>query len=230
MIHIVCLKWGEKFSPIYVNNLYKGIKSNSTVDFKFHCFTDNSAMINSDIIVHNLPSNNLEGWWNKLYLFSNDIAIPYGEKILFVDLDTIITNNIDDLLTHIPRSIVGLRSFFKPTVFASGLMLWYHGVHSHVWSNFIEDPEKHIKRIKLGGDQIWIGENVKDPEYWQDLFPEKVVSYKAHCSKGLPDKASIVCYHGTPSIIQSYTETVRNRDGVWNPQEWVKNYWSEYAN
>ena len=230
MIHIVCLKWGEKFNPIYVNNLFKAIKKNCNHEFKFHCFTDNSTMINNDVIIHHLPSNNLQGWWNKLYLFSNQIDIPIGEKILFVDLDTIVVDNIDSLLSHTPATIVGLRSFYKPKQFASGLMMWRHGDHEHVWLNFIQNSENHVKRIGLGGDQVWIGENVKEPEYWQDLFPGKVASYKAHCSNGLPEEVAIVCYHGTPSIIQSYTETVSNRDGVWHPQEWVKQYWNEHEN
>ena len=40
MINIVCLKFGTLYGPDYVNKLYAGVKQNTTVPFKFHCFTE----------------------------------------------------------------------------------------------------------------------------------------------------------------------------------------------
>ncbi|MEA1909917.1 MAG: hypothetical protein U9M89_02770 [Patescibacteria group bacterium] len=41
---------------------------------------------------------------------------------------------------------------------------------------------------------------------FQDLYPDDVVSYKAHCCEGrnprrfksIPEKAKIICFHGKP--------------------------------
>lgn len=76
MINVVCLKYGNLYGPEYVNKLYAGVKRNSTISFKFHCFTDDISGIHSEIITHPLP-HNLPGvgWWQKLYLFSGELPI-----------------------------------------------------------------------------------------------------------------------------------------------------------
>jgi hypothetical protein len=232
MINIVCLKWGSKYGSEYVNRLYASVERNTTKKFKFWCFTDDASFINSDINVQPLLYSNLETWWNKLYLFSNDISIPAGEKIFYIDLDTLITNNIDDLLDVNIEKIVVLKDFLKDIAvtageMGSGLMAWKHGVYCNVWEKFIVDPDSAIKQVAPHGDQHWIDLCVKDRLYWQDLFPDRVVSFKVHCLNGLPDNAAIVCYHGQPSIPESVTFTGK----IWKfnitPQPWVLNYWKE---
>ena len=43
MQNIVCVKWGQKFSPAYVNNLYKGVINNTKEKVHFYCLTDDST-------------------------------------------------------------------------------------------------------------------------------------------------------------------------------------------
>lgn len=225
MIDIVCFKWGTKFSADYVNHLHAGIKRNTTVKFKFHCFTDNRSNITSDVICHELPNNNLEGWWNKLWLFSDQLPVEVGKPVMFFDLDTLITGNIDDILNYsCPKNMAGLVNFYQPKKFASGLMMWKHGTQSHIWQKFLQDPVAAQKSCR-DGDQEWIERHLVEFTRWQEEFPNSVYSYKQSCGNGLPPTAKIVCYHGTPSIIQSFTETVKNANGVWPPQEWPKQYW-----
>ena len=235
MINVVCLKWGTKYGSEYVNKLYNGVKRNTTIKFKFHCFTEDTTGLNVDIIAHPLPFNTLEGWWNKLYLFSNDLPIPIGEKIFFIDLDTLIVSNIDELLTVSCNPIVVLRDFYTGIATSvigtdnvgSGLMLWTHGHYSIIWDTFIQDPEAAMKEIHPHGDQKWVQKHAIQRQYWQDIALDKVVSFKVHCNQGLPDKASIVCYHGKPSIPESYSQ----RNVVWkydiSPQCWVLDHWKD---
>jgi len=225
MINIICLKWGTKFTPDYVNNLYAGIKRNTSVDFRFHCFTDDTTDILSDVICHRLPDLNITGWWFKIWLFSNELPFEQGDRIMFFDLDTIVTGNIDDILSYdCPKDLIGLRNFYRPNRFASGLLMWKHGTQNHIWEEFKKDPEK-AQRMSPDGDQEWTERCAAQFTRWQEEFPECIYSYKQSCSQGLPSTAKIVCYHGTPSIIQSFTETVKNYDGVWPPQDWPKEYW-----
>lgn len=236
MINIVCLKWGDKFSPQYVNKLYSSVRRNSRLEFKFHCFTEDSRELNSNIVTHPLPDNNLEGWWNKVYLFNKDIPIPVGEKIVFFDLDTVITDNIDDILSLDIDTLITIRDFLtgiissiKPTdnFMQSCIMIWKHGALDHVWDNFIKNPIKAINSVEPHGDQRWIQNQVADRKYIQDLLPGHVASFKVDCLNGLPPKVKIVCYHGKPSIEESVTFTGK----VWKfnitPQPWVLNYWKE---
>lgn len=82
MIKIICLKWGNKYQSHYVNKLFHGIKRNTTLDFDFHCFTENQNGIEAGIKAHPLPYNQISSWWNKLFLFSNEVPFEKGD-ILF---------------------------------------------------------------------------------------------------------------------------------------------------
>ena len=236
MINIICLKWGTKYGVEYVNRLFYAVKRNTTRPFKFHCFTDDSANIDSEVIVHDLPfKNELDGWWNKVYLFSNDVPISPGEKIFFIDLDTLITRKIDDLLDHDPVAITVLKDFYtglaKTVVgddnIGSGLMSWRHGQYQHIWDDFIRDPQSAIMSVRPHGDQRWIQKNIKGRIYWQDAFPGQVVSFKVDCAHGLPPDAAVVCYHGTPNIPDSARQVNRSWKFVIEPQPWVLDHWRD---
>lgn len=235
MINVVCLKWGTKYRAHHVNKLFAAVRRNATVPVKFHCFTEDAAGLVPDIITHGLPFTSLDGWWHKLYLFSDKLPIPKGERIFFIDLDTLITKNIDALLNHDCKSLVVLRDLYTglaKTVtgndnVGSGLMSWYHGDYPQVWDTFIKNPTAAMAQVKPHGDQKWVQLHATKREYWQDLFPGKVVSFKVHCNSGLPKDAAIVCYHGRPTIEESYSQT----NSVWKwviaPQKWVLDHWRE---
>lgn len=238
MINIVCVKWGTKYGPEYVNRLLSGFRRNSTIPFKFHCFTDDSSKLLKDIIIHDLPYKKVTGWWNKLYLFSNQINIPQGETILFVDLDTLITSNVDDILKCTTDGIVVLKNFIHDymkkrnyycPLMGSGLMMWQHGKFPHIWENFIKDSDKISKLIARDGDQEWINRCIPDNKkiFWQNAFPDRVVSFKMHCQQGLPEKCSIICYHGRPSIPDSVSYNGTFAQRKISPQPWVLDYWKE---
>jgi hypothetical protein len=98
--YILCLKHGTKYSSEYVNKLYNMIKRNCTLDYKFACLTDDPMDLNPDIQVLDLPKG-LPGWWNKPYMFSKDL--PIKGTILYLDLDVVISSNVDKLLTWQPN-------------------------------------------------------------------------------------------------------------------------------
>jgi len=234
MINICCVKWGTKFDASYVNKLYHAVRRNTTVEFKFHCFTDDTRDLDLAIVAQPLPNSGLEGWWNKVYLFSNEIDIPVGEKIVFIDLDTLITRNIDHIVGLEPAPLIALRDFLTGIIssiqatdnhMGSGLMIWQHGQLSHVWDQFVQDPYAAIHSVYPHGDQRWIQAQVPVRQYFQDIVPDQVVSFKVHCLNGLPPNAAVVCYHGQPSVPDSITF----RGRVWKfditPQPWVADHW-----
>jgi hypothetical protein len=233
MINIVCLKWGTKYGPEYVNRLYAGVRRNTTLEFKFLCFTDDAQGIIPAVETHALPcSSDLDSWWNKLYLFSRDLPIDHGDTVFYVDLDTLVVDNIDHILTFQPNKLVALRDFYhgiakSAGLVGSGLMSWPHGMYDHVWRQFIADPQAVIQQARPHGDQWWVERSIPDRLFWQDLFPDHVVSFKLHCRKGLPTNAKIVCYHGRPSIPESATQT--NSVDKWTiaAQPWVMIHWRD---
>lgn len=235
-INVVCLKWGTKYGVEYVNKLFAAISKNTKTGFKFHCYTDNASGLDKKIVVHDLPYKHLEGWWNKLYLFSDEIGIPNGERIFYVDLDTLITRNIDALMSVKSSKITVLKDFMfgiakLTTTVGSGLMSWNHGSHTNIWNAFIADPEAAVEMMTPHGDQAWVEHMVPESRraYWQDLFPGKVVSFKLDCGNGLPQTAAVVCYHGIPSIPDSAIKPTKTGRFNFPAQPWVMDYWSSDA-
>lgn len=177
--YVVCLKYGTKYGPEYVNNLYNMIKRNLTVEHEFVCFTEDSTGIDPNIRIEPIPLiSGVEGWWYKPMFFDPKLAL-HG-IILFFDLDVIVFKNIDNLFTYHPNKFCIIRDFNRFAIknynkFNSSVFRLNTGMHSSVYTDFMKDPRAIIRRYH--GDQDWIRATVKDGEFvfWPDQW---IQSYK----------------------------------------------------
>lgn len=215
MVKIVCVNWGnyEGRGALYVNNLYAAVKDQPGVD-SFVCFTDNSRGLHPGIEARPLPEGVI-GWWNKLYLFKEGL-FDKGERIIFLDLDTIITGDITDLLSYKGQFAI-LKDFnwaVGPVFqrYAPGMMMWEAGFGHDIWETY--EAAGYPTTLRLG-DMDWInnifGQQNYKPDLIQELFPGRVVSYKVHARDKIPEEASVVCFHGKPRPHQACG--------------WVQEYW-----
>lgn len=231
--HVICLKWGDKYGPEYVNRLYKAVKRHTNINIRFWCFTDDPIGIVPEVRTEPLRySTQLESWWNKLSLFGDNLPIARGERVFYVDLDTLVVSDIDELITCAYPNIVVLQDFYYGMArtagkVGSGLMSWRHGDYFNVWNNFIRDPQAAIESVRPHGDQAWIEQNIGEYKTWQELYPNSVVSFKMHCRRGLSPGAKIVCYHGKPSIPESAEIFTKDWRFRCPPQPWVYNHWKD---
>lgn len=189
----------DVYTAEYVNRLYDNLKKHVTLDFNFIALTNRNPIdIKGGVILHPLKTK-YRGWWAKLYMFK------VFKQAFYLDLDTIIVDNIDALIKH-KHKFTMLRNFVTPNNYGSGLMAW-NGNYSYLYDEFQGNAHRYIryytdkvyKHHKLG-DQGFLQDHLKQkPETWQGLFPNnQVVSYKKHCLKKVPDNAKIVCFHGHP--------------------------------
>ncbi|MDB6181537.1 glycosyl transferase [Paracoccus fistulariae] len=101
---IICIKWGSKFGPEYVNRLHGMVARNITPPFRLICFTDDGTGLHPDIVTRPLPEFHYEapqrtrGKWPKSRLWG-DLGDITG-TVLFLDLDVVITGNLDDFFTY----------------------------------------------------------------------------------------------------------------------------------
>ena len=100
-VNIICMKWGEKYDSSYVNKLFNMVSRNLDRNFRFICLTDDNSGFLSSIESFDLPKLNLpdgipERGWTKLVTFSENLFDIQGQ-CLFLDLDLIIVNRIDEL-------------------------------------------------------------------------------------------------------------------------------------
>ncbi len=198
-ITIVCLNWGNYCGrgADYVNNLFDMVTRHlPDGPFKFQCFTDNTDGLEPRIETRAL-SGNIRGWWNKLYLFKKGL-FPDGETVLFLDLDTLITGPLDDIVKYTGDFAI-LRDFYHPKRYGPGVMLWKAGEHSRIWESY--EAAGCPTDLPLG-DLSWINKCFSEwnykPDILQDIFPAQVCSYKVHAKNGVPEGANIVCFHGLP--------------------------------
>jgi alpha-N-acetylglucosamine transferase len=137
-------------------------------------------------------------WWCKIELFRPDIF--KNKRVFFLDLDTVILENIDNIVSK-KFNFCGLRDFYKNDTLGSGLMSWTSGGYHHIYEKFLRNSQA-IMNYTPEGDQQWINQNVDGITYFQDVFGSEIVSYKKHCIKNkifnMPKNAKIICFHGVP--------------------------------
>lgn len=214
MLNVVCVKWGTApYTPEYVNILLDMMKRTTTVPFRFICYSDSTEGFSPEVELRELPPENT-GWWGKLVPFREG-EFPAGERVLMVDLDTLFVCRADFLLEHEPAEgeMWGLRDFYYPDQWASGIVMWRAGL----WTRGIYNSWVAAGRPAdyPGGDQAWVSnvlpaDNLKR---LQDRYPDKIVSFKAHCTDDwLPPASAVVCFHGEPRPHNCHAEWVKN---VW---------------
>lgn len=185
------LRSGGEYKPEHVRALHSQLLK----------YADEEVILLSDMDVPGIEriplKHNWPGWWSKLELFRQDI---YGD-LLYIDLDTVIVGEMRDILCIDKLTFV--RDFYRdgtrrPVGMQSCMMYLPEADRHYAWSRW--DPELiRSYKFKGVGDQafledLWLGE----AQYFQDVVPGQIVSYKVNCKQGLPPDARVVCAHGRP--------------------------------
>jgi len=227
MIAVCCVCWGKKFNLDYVYNLKAAVERNTTVEHKF--------VVYSDRIIEGVETKLLRpgysGWWNKLQLF--DPANKPADRMIYFDLDTIITGNIDWLLEDkswfMGIEDVGSVNAWQPhlkNVLQSGVMSWDFNPVSFIWSEFIMRYDGIVDSFRGDGEYLSSIINPYQRVLLQQKYPGKLKSYKYQVYPSRPNsETSIVVFHGRPSIEQAFTEQIVTPLQTYEPQEWIKDYW-----
>lgn len=149
---------------------------------------------------HILLMNDWPHWWSKIELFN-----PYHRHDwLYMDLDTMIVEDISDLLSLVCNRPIILEDFYRPGGYQSSFMYIPHHTKQVVWDRFNKNPAGWMREFEAGGDQEFIqavGWRGQEVHRWQDLYPGRFVSYKVHVlpnGNKVPKAADVVIFHGQP--------------------------------
>lgn len=201
------LKVGGIYTPEWVYKLKRGVERHLTIPHRFMCLSDIELDCERIPLKHDWP-----GWWSKIEIFSPGLI---SGPTLYLDLDTIITGNIDGF-ADLPYDFAMLKNFNETEMVGSGVMWFKKRAPAVVYERFIQDPQRiidHYEAVKLGsyrGDQAFIYD-VLDRQVDKISSPA-LRSYKKHCRGGLPEGTSIVAFHGRP------------RPSEINPS-WLQEHW-----
>ena len=239
-VNVICMKWGDKFPPEYVNRLYGMVSRNISIPFNFVCFTEDKKGIRDEIEIEELPELDLpsdapERGWRKLTVFKQGFGNLKG-KALFLDLDIVIVGSIDDFFSHPdefiiihdkknPKKIEGNSSVFRFEIGQFPQILNYFEQNSDIVKSEVRHEQAYLSREmhKLGKLNYW-------PDEW-------VPSFKYKCcpswfrswfeSPSIPIDAKIIIFHGLPNP----PEAILGHSGKWyrhiKPSPWIKEFWVE---
>lgn len=205
-VRVLCVKYGSKYGPEWVLRLRSMVAKHLTYAHEFVCLTENPIEgVDCRPLGKQLPT-----WWSKLSLFEPG-AFP-GEN-LYLDLDVVLTANIDGLVDAArtdtarlwmrddfsyslrkPREGLGsdmTRLLGGPGCCNSSVMLWSGDAVRRAWDDF--KPEV---MDRLHGDQNYLSALL-----WPNqigLLPDELVcSFKYHIERGQA-QAPVVVFHGQP--------------------------------
>lgn len=219
-IDCACVIHGDLYTWQYVQNLHNMLSRNLLIPFKLHVFTEHERPVPPWAVHHPLDlwpgiEGRKKAWWYKMQLFNPMHGL---RKMLYFDLDVVITNNIDWILKSDLAYFWTIRDFlhlWKPdrVNINSSIMYWDCAKYAHIWEKFGQQDINHVMK-KYPGDQDWINAHI--PSNQVKFFKaEQVKSWRWQVKDGgidpnskqyrmpetgsqVSDDTSVVIFHGTP--------------------------------
>lgn len=188
---VACVLWmgkfrGRRYSPEWVRRLRNMVARHLDRPHRFVCLS------NVDVDgVETIPlPDGLPGWWAKLALFRE----PLGERTLYLDLDTLITGDLGEIVGYpspfalMPPSYVFGKG--KPAGgvgvvdrYQSSCMVWDAGQGERLWAGFYASV-----RAQYRGDQDFIGDTLPG----LDTMPPGWFRKLKDCQSGPPEGVKVV--------------------------------------
>ncbi|TYT73168.1 hypothetical protein [Desulfobotulus mexicanus] len=245
--NIVCMKWGDKYDATYVNILASMVKRNTTVPYRFICFTDNPEGIDKNIDIFPIPDfpepsakyKKCEAW-RKLLLFQNPLNNIEG-KILFLDLDVIIIDIIDCFFNFSDQMAI-IENWSQPNrlIGQASAFCFKMGQYENLLHTYLENPDKIAAEYRT--EQVYITRALGRNGF--DFFPDIwCKSFKFHCMPGgilnsfivpakIPEGAKIIVFHGNPNPPEAI-HGIWGKDVPWfkkfyktvKPTPWIAEHW-----
>lgn len=212
MISFVAWKWAtpgyrSTFDARAVNVLAAMVRRHYPAPHRFICVTNDAAGINGEIeVVRDLEDfadirsphgGRAPSCYRRLRIFSADAAATFGERIVQLDLDSVITGDLRPLVDR-PEDVVAWSDPLRPAQYNGSFLLLTAGARPQVWDRF--DPRRSPREARaagwLGSDQAWITHCLGPGEArWSRA--DGVYSYRVdRLADRLPEGARIVFAHG----------------------------------
>lgn len=165
LLQIVTFLWrnptqwhGRQYSETEVNTLFRMIRRNTRVPFEAVCICDDPSGIEKYIRTEPLWDD-IKEWgrcWLRLKLYAPGMRNLIGPRFMMLDLDTVITGNLDHLLSR-GESFIGYACPSPPggkraAIYNGGMLLMDAGSRASVWTSL---PDTIPETSFGGSDQAW---------------------------------------------------------------------------
>lgn len=223
---IICMKWGTRYGPEFVNRLWRAIQRNSSRETRLVCFTDDDTHVDPQVICYpipdiNLPENVIETPWRKLAVWQFPLEDLRGD-VLFLDLDLVITGNLDDLFDYEPGRYCVIENW---TQLGQGngntsCFRFPVGKYAHIFDRVHKNPQSVLSQYRI--EQLYISREIDDMVFWpkdwcvsfkHSLLPKWPLNFFK--APPLPADTRMVAFTGKPD----QDEALR---GEWPVKKWYK--------
>lgn len=233
MLTVVTFLWDDphrrrdyKFGPSHVLTVKRMVERHLSIPHEFVCVTDHKIegvrCVPIDWRKH-VPGT----CFVKLMMHRPDIAGLLGRRILYLDIDCVVTGSLDALVLHAADAVFWRNPNYempRRAFYQGSIQLFTAGARSELWTDFdpIETP-KWINRRYGGAEQAWISERLPHSE---SIWTEEHGVYGAgrlfngEMGKGvtteLPENARIVFLPGNREPSQAEVQDVH---------PWIKDHY-----
>lgn len=241
---VMCMKWGNKYGPHYVNRLYKAVRRNLNGSFRFICLTDDASGLDPQVEAFPIPSLDLpagspERGWHKLTAFVSDLHGLRGSA-LFLDLDVVVVACLDDFFTHAgPFLIVrDYKRFWRSSRRITGNSSVYRfelGAYPEVLADFRANVAQVQSRFR--NEQAYLSDWMHRHgflHYWPSAW---CPSFKYHCiptwpsnyclAPAIPQQAKIIVFHGECNPPDALAGRRNRFMRFIRKTPWVAQHWSD---
>lgn len=253
MKNIICMKWGTRYGPQYVNRLFCMVQRHMAgvvgKDYRFICITDDTSQVSEGVecfpipeLNDSLPFHMQNTPWLKLLVWDNPLFDLDGDA-LFLDLDVVITGRLDDFFAYQPGKFCVIHNWTEPRKKTGNTSVFRFpvGKFPEILNMFKEDMQGTFLRHRI--EQRYIsaylepkGEQVFWPKSWCRSFKEELLPnwpMRFFKPAELPLDARIVVFHGKPDPDEA-------AKGVWplgkgdgwkriyksiKPSTWIDEHW-----
>jgi hypothetical protein len=209
-VAIISFLWGDwpaqGLGIDYVNRLRNSLLRNVSQTFDFICYVDHPLKIKAlmDIGVEGrfiaFPESTYRWNLKKISMFRESAELQSYEWVVALDLDIVISNNVDFLLAHRSKRLVTCRAAYSDDIGGSVVGFAPRAYWCKPLTEYLRQCYQDIEACTGGSERKFYRKAVDlvvipKVEYWQDAFPGKVVSYKVD---GFRKNASVIRFHGDP--------------------------------
>lgn len=237
----ICMKWGTRYGPDYVNRLMRALMRNVKRPTKLVCYTDDASGLDPAIEVLplldvDMPEPYRSRGWKKLTVWKKDYPGVSGD-VLFLDLDIVITGPMDDFWDYMPGELCIMENYTQrgSGVGNSSVFRFTVGANANIWDRFAADPMTIV--AAYDNEQIYLSREAKKinfwPHPWCRSFKHELVPpwpLRLFRPAALPLDTKIVIFTGKPDPDEA-------RDGKWpaplhkrfyrvlKPTRWIGEHW-----
>jgi len=159
VLTVLTWKWGSKFGARHVNTLRSMLARRLELEHRIVCVTDDGAGLDDAIEVLELPARHADSprCRRRMRQFDREFARAIGDRILSLDLDVVIVDDITPLVDR-PDPLVCWRVAYAG-VFSGSIVLMDAGVLDPLWRAFDADPDGYARRAAprgVGSDQAML--------------------------------------------------------------------------